>query len=140
MTVNNFNWRPIEPESDILLRDDEFSFQFSAAGHPRLFIRIEKPTDASELRVSDFLVSNDEIPLAAQAFQHAADKIGIKFAGRCIRASNISTSSNDADDRQAFEAAQTKFSSVLEHMLLIVDDCRLDRSGSRSFDIVLKVL
>lgn len=90
--LDNFKWQPVGSDSEVLSREDEFSIQFTAKGHPKMFIRLEKPTGAIELKVSDFLVAEDETALAAQVFRYASEAMGIRLSGRRIRATHISTS------------------------------------------------
>lgn len=137
--LDNFKWQPVGSDGEVLSREDEFSIQFTAKGHPKMFIRLEKPTGAIELKVSDFLVADDETALAAQVFRYASEGMGIRLSGRRIRATHVSTSDSNVEVYKAFDAVKAKFNAVLEHLDLSADDCKLDRKAGRNFDLVLQV-
>jgi hypothetical protein len=139
MVRRDFRWRPTSPESEVLVRADDFSIQFAAVGHPRVFIRLENTDDDADLKITDFCLLEEELPIATQALRHAMDEFGLNITGRRIRVTNISTSLSNAEVCEAYDSLKAKLTQVLAQLQLLIEHCHLDQSAGRHFDLILKV-
>jgi|SRR6056297_774862 len=138
--MSGLSWQPIADQCSVRFRSDDYSLQYSADGHPMLFIRFDLVDSTSkELVLSDFNVLNVERELAKSVFEHAIKAKGLSFANKDIRLRNIAPHASHVDVVDRFDNMKSVLRAVFDHLSLGWSDIVLDHRGNNNFDLVIRM-
>lgn len=138
--MSGLSWQPIADQCSVRFRSDDYSLQYSADGHPMLFIRFDLVDSTSkELILSDFNVLDVESEIAKRVFEHAIDAKGLSFANKDIRLRNIAPQASYADLVDRFDNMKSILRAVFDYLRLGWSDIVLDHRGNDNFDLVIRM-